>query len=121
MVLETVAAALSGVFSGAAHAFADSVSAAAGAAGAGVQSVWGYNQDLYNWDKTILQAAKYQRLIMRKEYVWLHREDIANLVDLTVSKMVGVAPSGGLYREFGGFDRQEDGRNFWKMWIAALV
>ncbi|CAD7961657.1 unnamed protein product [Amoebophrya sp. A120] len=59
----------------------------AAAAGATLQQIWGYNQDCYNFDKTMQQSAMHQRQQMRREWIFLFRDDINQMVDLTILRM----------------------------------
>lgn len=51
------------------------------------QNVWGYNRNLFQFDMGLAQKTQTQRQWARKEWVWLYREDIDNLVGLTKQKM----------------------------------
>lgn len=65
------------------------IAAAAAAAGTQyIQGFWGYNQACYNFDRTMQQAAMHQRQALRKEWIFLFRDDINQMVDLTIQRMV---------------------------------
>ncbi|CAD7966976.1 unnamed protein product, partial [Amoebophrya sp. A120] len=51
----------------------------AGTLASTAQQIWGYNRNLYNFDTHMRQASVTQRQWGRKEWLWLHREDISNL------------------------------------------
>ncbi|CAD7960673.1 unnamed protein product [Amoebophrya sp. A120] len=53
----------------------------------GLKDVFQYNRSLYQFDASMAQATQNQRFFARKEWIWLYREDIANLVGLTTQKM----------------------------------
>ncbi len=60
----------------------------AGSAAAGyLHQMWSYNQECYNFDKTMQQSAMHQRQQMRREWVFLFRDDINQMVDLTITRM----------------------------------
>lgn len=50
-------------------------------------SFWGYNRECYQFDRTMQQAAQHQRQSMRKEWVFLFRDDINQMVNLTITRM----------------------------------
>ncbi|CAD7947004.1 unnamed protein product [Amoebophrya sp. A25] len=102
--------------------------AAAAIGGAGMASVWGYNRDLFEFDANMAQATQSQRLFLRKEWVWLYREDIKNLVGLTTQKMnlytlfivIQLAFCGAMFSDSSLIDRY-DGRNGFPISSHAIV
>eukprot|EP00392_Amoebophrya_sp_AT5.2_P013266 g13384.t1 len=56
-------------------------------AAASLATVWGYNQNVFNFDARLAQSTLTQRQWVRKEWIWLYREDVKALTQLTTQKM----------------------------------